>query len=336
VAPLIRHRWEHWRFSGENFSTQQAAAGRQYCYVAAEDFFRQATATIATNSYLELWRGHSVIKSESHRNGFLITLADGSSLIAGQVIDTRPAPATDEQQAKLWQIFYGYEIKTRHAVFDTNTVGLMEHLTGNATATQFFYILPFSATHALVELTHFARNRYAPAELIPALEHYLKQWGDYSILRREQAALPMGLSREISSSLKDYHYAGTSAGAIRPATGYAFIRIQQWATRAAKALIDGRQLPHANTSSLAVSAMDSIFLRVLHDQPALGAQFFQALAEQVPGSAMVRFLMDEAGIADYWHIIRALPALRFLMYSFGLNRLIYPAEIDTPSGSMKS
>jgi lycopene beta-cyclase len=329
IAPLIQSQWQSWRYSNEKFSQVHNANGRYYCYIGANHFYQTALEAINSNSFIELWNGKSVIDVNSHRHGFSIILDDKTALLAKKVIDTRPPVLTESRQAKLWQIFYGIEIQTDEPAFDVHVVGLMDELLVKANATQFQYTLPFSENHALIETTVFTPVLHTPDLLLPQLENSLRnRFGPkgYTVIRSEQACLPMGLGLLPTSQFADYSYGGTSAGAIRPATGYAFMRIQRWAYYCANQLSAGESFTSFNYSSLIAKAMDSIFLSVLHDNPALGVTFFQMLAERVDPAALVRFLSDEALISDYWQILKALPAMRFLAYSLGLNKLFYKQE----------
>lgn len=330
LEPIIHHSWQQWRFSGENFSHIHSSEGRRYCYIAAEDFYHQALSLIHPNQHIELRQGQTAVKIKHSQEGFLILLEEGSSLHANQVIDTRSTVYRDSHEAQMWQIFYGYEIETSHPIFDDRIVGLMENLTGKSTATQFLYVLPFSKTRALLELTQFSKTLFAPEKLATDLNHYLlDKLGNhhFKILRTESAALPMGLTSLTRSTLPHYHYAGITAGAIRPATGYAFIRIQQWAQNSANRLCHGKSLLPVKQSMPLVKAMDHVFLGILQDTPALGASLFQALAERVSGDSLVRFLMDEAKFKDCYQVIKALPKLRFLLYTLGLNDLFYSYQV---------
>jgi lycopene beta-cyclase len=329
LAPLIQSRWQSWRYSNEKFSQVHSSNGRNYCYIGANHFYQKAIEAINSNSFIELWQGKSVISVNPHRDGFSIILNDKSTLLAKKIIDTRPPVLTESWQAKLWQIFYGIEIQTKEPAFEVNVVGLMDELSVKANATQFQYILPFSENHALIETTVFTPVLHTPNLLLPQLENSLrKRFGaeGYTVIRSEKACLPMGLKYLPTTQFADYSYGGTSAGAIRPATGYAFMRIQRWANYCAYQLSAGKSITSFNYSSLITKGMDSIFLSVLHDNPTLGVTFFQMLAERVHPAALVRFLSDEAFIADYWQILKALPAMRFLAYSLGLNEWFYKKE----------
>jgi lycopene beta-cyclase len=329
LAPLIQYRWQSWRYSSEKFSKVHYAQGNDYCFISASHFYQDAIKAITSNHFIELSQGKSAIDVNPHPSGFLITLSDNKTIIANKIIDTRPPVYTESRQAKLWQIFYGIEIKTHEPAFDINTVGLMDDLCMKSNATQFQYTLPFSDCHALIETTIFTPVLQPPKLLHEQLKNSLrKRFGDqgFTILRSEQAFLPMGLQSLPSPKFSGYSYGGTSAGAIRPATGYAFMRIQRWAKHCANQLSAGKSSPTINYSTSIAKAMDSIFLSVLHDNPSLGVSFFQSLAERVDPAALVRFLSDEGRLLDYWQILKALPTMRFLSYCVGLNKLFYRKE----------
>lgn len=163
----------------------------------------------------------------------------------------------------------------------------------------------------------------APDLLAPRLQEWLSSRFSEStieIIRTEKAVLPMGLKiAHPSYATPQYTYGGQAAGAIRPATGYAFLRIQRWARDCANQIAEGKTIKAPRLSPWIVRAMDALFLAVLHDQPQRGALLFQALAQRVPPAVLVRFLSDEANIIDYLLVMRALPATLFLGYSLNMN-----------------
>ena len=329
LEPMIDNTWEQWRFSGVGFSKVHTSLGKYYCHISANSFYQHALSSVYNHKDIELKCGKKAIIIKNCGSGSTIQLDDGSCVYASRVIDTRPIIYQDASQAQVWQIFFGYEIETQQDFFDDATVGLMENLTPQPQATEFIYTLPFTKKRALIELTQFSSKLFNPMELVDPLNRYLAQHigkNKFRILRSEYACLPMGLKYELRSTSQHYHYAGISAGAIRPATGYAFIRIQQWAKICASKLSQReKSLPIIGSTPL-VKAMDKIFLRALHDKPSIGVELFQVLAERVSGQSLVRFLMDEAKAEDYFKVIMALPKFRFLLYSLNINHLLLPAR----------
>ena len=318
LAPLITHRWRQWQFSGEHFSVLQHDAGRPYCFIPSDGFYQRAERVIASNPCMQLRLGIKVVSVTAESCGYLLTLADGSRVFSSRVIDTRPHAYTSSAQSTLWQLVYGLEVRADRPVFDSSRVGLMHDLTATPTGTQFVYLLPFCAQQALVEWTVFSPLLTAPELMAPQLQAYLQARYpavSFTVQRTEQAVLPMGLKLTPAQSKNQcrYRYGGQVAGAIRPATGYAFLRIQRWAHACATELLRGH-MPRARAQSAWMArTMDALFLDILRRYPQRGAGLFQALAQQVPPAVLVRFLSDEACWLDYLQVIRALPAKLFLM-----------------------
>lgn len=331
---LILQRWPQWQFSSSEFNTVHQGGARHYCYIPSDRFYQQAIECIDNHSAIELRLGQQVVSVAPENKGYLITLADGTMIYSRQIIDTRPLTYSHSEQSQLWQIFYGAEIKTASPVFDVNRVGLMEDMLSTNEGTQFIYILPFSTNHALIERTLFTKELCSPTLLAPGLHEWLQlKYGKshFEITRTEQAVLPMGLK---TSQLKKqvsphFSYGGQVAGSIRPATGYAFLRIQRWARHCAKHLAQEKLLPRYSQSSRIVNIMDDIFLTVLQNEPQMGASLFQALAQKVPPAALVRFLSDEATLLDYIAVMRALPTKLFLKYSLNRGQWFNRAKVTS-------
>jgi lycopene beta-cyclase len=139
----------------------------------------------------------------------------------------------------------------------------------------------------------------------------------FAVLRSEQGVLPMGLAPAVTVSgaqdkRSSYVRAGLFAGAARPATGYAFQRIQRWAAHCAAQVANGRPpVVHAQDPWL-LARMDRLFLNVLQRQPHLAPQMFVDLFGFADSQSVIRFLSDEARPFDYAAIVMALPTRPFL------------------------
>ena len=102
------------------------------------------------------------------------------------------------------------------------------------------------------------------------------------------------------------------SGAVRPATGYAFQRIQRWAEACAASLQAGNgPCGHAPDPFL-TRFMDKLFLQVLRDHPKLGPDIFVNLFGKAEIAGVIRFLSDQATLFDRASIISALPIGVFL------------------------
>ena len=188
---------------------------------------------------------------------------------------------------------------------------------------RFTYILPFTASRALVEETRFCPT--ADAEILNlGLQMSLAKLtagAGFRVLRREQGRIPMATVQPRKNIDRIWH-AGTLGGAVRPSTGYAFARIQQWAGICAKRLCAGLA-PVAHPAEPAWrAAADSLFLRVIEARPTLAPTLFMAMARGVAPLTLVRFLSDQGRFRDFGRVVAALPKRPFLseLVSTGLAR----------------
>ena len=321
---LAKYQWSQFTIQSEDQKTLIDCSFAPYRMLSAEDFYAHAVNAIQNNTLLNLERGITLLKEPEFHSGQWYLETSLGQLKTKTIVDTRPLPIEQLQQTTLWQSFLGYEVETEESLFDPCTAQLMDFCKANDTNISFNYLLPLSDKKALIEFTVFAIRPYYQNELIDKLNdsciQYMKN-KNYKIIRTELGLIPMGLSSKDYSSRthkthSSYAYAGLSAGAARPATGYAFQRIQAWALQCAQAIKEtGIPTPHAEDSFL-LKKMDSIFLSVLKNHTNSGPQLFLQLFSNVNNKKLIRFLSDNANILDYLAVIKALPSAPFIQELF--------------------
>ncbi|MCY7319127.1 MAG: hypothetical protein LH617_10460, partial [Ramlibacter sp.] len=206
----------------------------------AQDFYATAQASIDRQPNITLRQGLSVVGEPSRNDGVWNIRTSAGDVTAGSIVDTRPPQLPRRDGATLWQSFYGQEIECSAAVFDALSLDLMNFLAPNARDVPFVYVLPVTATRALIEVTVFGAMPLAPRELGARLEAAVAQRvgnAAFTTLRSEHGILPMGLTESPRSAHKSCVKVGVMAGGARPSTGYAFQRIQRWAGECAQALV---------------------------------------------------------------------------------------------------
>ena len=312
LAGLVAKRWHRWKMSSARRVASQFST-RPYVAVPSNRFYEHAQRCIEHCSRVELHLGTQAQGFVDQGSSVSIE-TDRGSFRAEHVVDTRPPDARQLSNALLFQAFAGAEVISEWPVFDPATVDLMADLSVDADGLCFTYTLPYSPTHGLVEVTRFAPAPAVVGRLDNDLEIAIERLEvPVTIHRRERGLLPMGLPAT-SPALDTSRLvsAGTGAGACRPATGYAFVRIQRWADACAKRILrGGPPLAHPPDAAWA-RLMDDLFLRVLRERPELGPELFLALAERVPAERFIRFLSDEASLLDIASVIRALPPGPFM------------------------
>lgn len=324
ATPFARdagHQWRCLRISAAGNVVDFDCAETPYRMLGSDIYYEKTLRAIRTNSRMALHLGQRVPSEPEYVNGIWRLETALGRLSARSVVDTRPEPAAGASSALLWQSFYGHEIETASAVFDPTVADLMDFTAASGRQIEFTYLLPLSATRALVELTVFSPSPLARQDLQAALSRavMVRTGGaDHRIVRSEYGLIPMGLpipagARNIGPS---HVRAGLAAGAARPATGYAFQRLQRWSDDCARAVMAHGVPVRQPDDPFLVRHMDRIFLRVLRDAPELAAGLFVSLFSNVDSPRLIRFLSDQATLRDQLAVISALPSGPFLKRLF--------------------
>lgn len=303
----VRASWAHWDVCGPGGIVRRGSSRLQYQSVAAGPFYQRAQSMIADNPAATLLLGTSARAVHRSAHGWQID-TDAGVLSANHVVDTRPS----NRIATYGQFFLGWEIRTERAVFDPDRVQLMHFRKARGRGVDFVYTLPFAADRALIEVTTFAPETLAPDVFKDWLQSEIAglEPGNFEVLRQETGTLPMQVG------FADQHEAGVigmglSGGAARPATGYAFARIQAQADHVFAALQRGI-VPKPRLDGRATRFMDRVFLQVLQTMPERGPALFESLFRNAPPDRLERFLSGSTHAADRLSVMASLPALPFL------------------------
>ena len=310
----VHHRWPSWAFGQMNqpVATKQSP-GLSYQYLRASDFYQVCRQTIEASATVDLHLGQTVQMITPVAAGWEIT-TDKQVVQARHVIDTRGPDRERASKASLQQVFLGAEIELDvPAEIDIGLAELMTDMRLVNGEFCFTYVLPYSPTRLLVEVTFFARVVPDRAVLEAELESLLQRrgWGQAQVVRQEYAVLPMGLpsARVLPGQPPQ---AGTGGGALRASSGYGFLRIQRWAANCAQHYLAtgevvGHPKPHWWWRS-----MDQLFLDVIVSDPSLAPVIFERMLKRTEPARFVRFMSDQASVMDCVRIIAGLPKRPFL------------------------
>ena len=232
--------------------------------------------------------------------------------------DSRPPVVPD---GIMLQHFLGLEIRARTPVFTPDTATLMDFRVDQSRGMHFIYLLPFSATEALVESTLFTPQREDEQFYLDAIDGYLKGHiglDDYTVTHREAGVIPLGVMEQHDPDIAGI---GGNGGAIRPSSGYAFAFIQKQLDLAiADAGRHGLQfgVPHQTIDLW----MDAVLLRVLRHWPEQAPHLFLRMASALSGDEFARFLSGEADWSLRLKVVMAMPKWLFVkaaMQLFAVN-----------------
>ena len=323
-ATLARHSWQ--RFSVNNAASRALVdcSTTPYRLLTAADFYTKALAAIASHTALDLKTGISLTVEPSLIQGRWHLRTTDGSFSANAIVDTRPLPTQQLSDTTLWQSFLGCELEFQEPRFDPTSAQLMDFYPATEAFVGFNYVLPLSTTRALVEFTVFASKIYDQAELVSYLDAQVEKIAGgrpYQRLRDEYGLIPMGVGKpkgtvKLAEQHSSYVRVGLTAGAARPATGYAFQRIQRWAL-ACKQSLQKNGLPVGHQpDSFVIRQMDAIFLNVLRHHPKLGPELFMRLFSKVSSEKLIRFLSDQGRVSDYLAVILSLPPGPFIKSAY--------------------
>ena len=310
---LVSHSWGKWRFSTTSGAAIQSGdTTMRYQCVRSISFYEEAVGVVSKAQNVNIASGTTVTSIAPFHSGFRIETSAGP-VYARYVVDTRPPGHEAISQDGLWQVFTGVEVQTDRDAFEPGIVGLMDDMSTDQYGFRFTYTLPYSRRQALIEETRFTHARVSSAELQQRLGQTLASLpGNVETLRSESGRLPMAVHQTPFDMPAGLVNAGIGGGAIRPSTGYAFLRIQRWAGRCAYRISCGdAPIPHLRDPAWR-AAIDGLFLRVLHTQPELGPRLFMAMGKRLSAKTFVRFLSDQCSPTDFARVALVLPKTPFL------------------------
>jgi lycopene beta-cyclase len=312
---LERQRWQQWEVALSDQACVHSTPQYAYASLDADAFYQAARSAIGAAPHVQLRLGEGVSALTPNGTTMGVTCESGNTLQARWLFDARP-PA-HVKPSGLVQQFAGWEVHTQHDVFKPDTVRLMA-FEPHDQGVHFWYILPYSPRAALVESTWVS-----PASWQPDLQHELRQYADtlcgqgrYSIAYREQGVL--ALDGHVPASQPHVVALGRGGGALRPATGYAFLDILAHSRHLADSLREAIQRdavatwqPQPFTRPAVDSWMDAVFLDALSRDWRAAPQYFMRMFERVSADHVVAFLTGKASAMQRLTVMRALPVAPF-------------------------
>jgi len=297
--------WDRWRIG----DAVQHAATHPYLHLPADRFHDAALRRLRRARGVEVRLGVRVTAMTEHADGVRLRTSEGP-LDAARVVDCRGAahPAVREAlRTGLTQRFLGQVVRTDRPRFDPAEATLMAFHGDHPRELRFVYTLPLSEREALVEDTSFAWHETPAAARRRAIAATVGV--PFDVAFEERGVIPM--SPVAAQQTARVWTAGLPAGAARPSSGYAFVRIQRQTAALARALCDGRRTPPSHADARR-DALDAVFLRALAEDPPSFAEHLTTLAHGVEGDVLARFMNDASTAADELRVMAALPPGPFL------------------------
>lgn len=310
----ITHKWHRWQVSVKGLTYTSEYASTPYVRVDSGVYYKLAQEHLAQSDDIDLLLG-TTARTLQVNGSEVVVACDDFCVTSEYVYDTRPQEIPADS---LLQHFAGWEITTKNDTFNPEVVTLMDFQPTQNDDIHFFYVLPFSAKHALIETTHFSKNVLSEGTYQKEIEKYLIDSlgvSNWEILREERGVIPMpkkspALAQREFSNVIPF---GLHADTPRPSTGYCYPHAQTQASVNAAGLFAREPEPANTARTFFIRWLDQIFISFLEHHPDKAANVFLNLFQRVPDEGLIRFLGDGARPGDYLKVILAMPKTVFIV-----------------------
>ena len=309
----ITHKWHKWKICSQGKTYISKYSNIPYVRVNSRIYYKLAQKFLEKSNGIRLINGVSAKEVLPFTDKVKVK-CDDISINSKYVYDTRPKDIPDDT---LLQHFGGLEIKTTSDTFDTEVVTLMDFKITKGDDIHFFYILPFSTKHALVETTHFSKNHLSKDAYKIEIERYLRNslhLKNWQIVREEYGVIPMYKNPPTLKYRKFNNIIplGLHANTTRPSTGYCYPHAQKQALDYSKSLSIGNPTLKKVDRNVFVRWLDMIFISFLENHPQKADAMFMNLFRKTSSEALINFLSDDAKFCDYMNVIMAMPKKTFI------------------------
>ncbi|NJB87548.1 lycopene beta-cyclase [Lewinella marina] len=313
---IVAHRWE--RVTLANSTGHCTCDLRPYAYklIRSTDFYAKVNPVVDAIEGLTYLPARISSVEKTPTGARLI--ADGKEYKADRVYSSLPHPLDyrEVRQPYLDQHFRGWFVETTEPTFDPDRPTFMDFRTPQAGETRFFYVLPFSKTHALVEVAIFG-NHHLTTEAYDALlrdyigEHWTRS--DYRITHSESGNIPM-TTYPFPRRDGNLIYIGLGGGAARPSTGYTFYGLQRQLARMAAAYPEPATVAPWPARHL---LYDATLLRILERSAVAGEEVFVDLFRRNPPARVLAFLNGESSLWEELRLMSTVPLAPFARHFLG-------------------
>ena len=243
---------------------------------------------------------------QTHRNGQYFGEKVFNSIPIGEKKFVNPI---------LYQTFVGWKIKCDNFSFEKNAATLMHFPDTKTKESEFFYILPFNDSEALIEFTLYTKSKLSMEILEGKLAGYLKNnlgIERFEILFKESGSIPMTTQKLEQKIVPNIISLGTLAGCTKPSTGYTFYNIQKHSQQIlAELIVDKTEKKYGWSRKKRFSFYDNILLNIAVKWPSELPGIFKEMFEKNSAQTVLKFLNEES---SFWDEFRMLGRLKYWIF----------------------
>ena len=225
-------------------------------------------------------------------------------------------PEIQSNEKYFLQHFKGWFIESTEAIFDKNSIHLMDFRPSQEHGCTFMYVLPLSPKKALVEYTLFTKTILNKSQYTDALNDFIRnelKINQFRVYHDEYGVIPM-TDHQFSRYNGRIINIGSAGGDTRASTGYTFQNTQKTISEIIKHYKKNtlEALP-----SLGINKkhriLDSTILKVLDKNAYAPHQLFTDLFAKTPSHKIFRFLDGESSWKDDLSVMKSLKAKYFIL-----------------------
>ena len=224
-------------------------------------------------------------------------------------------PKINEQNSLL-QHFKGWVIKTEKPVFNPEIGRLMDFRVSQENGATFMYVLPTSATEALVEYTLFSPRVLEREVYTSELKKYIKEElgiDNYTLIHQESGVIPMSLEKFEQNPKLNVINIGTSGGYTKGSSGYTFQFIQKNIIEIINNLVEGNNIiQQTSFKNKYYQWTDRTLIDVLLSNKLTGKDVFTKMFQKVPAEKILAFLGNESSFIEDLKVFTSFPVKPFL------------------------
>lgn len=304
---IVHKKWEQLLFKSDHFSAKLEVDDYQYKMIKGIDFYNDCFNEISLHSNVQIIYD-DIISFSSKQIMLANTIVEcGNAIVFNSTYKQLPQ---QKNKHYLLQHFKGRVIETAQPFFDVETATLMDFRVHQQYGTAFVYIMPFSATSALIEYTLFSAKLLPDQQYDIELNDYILnvlQLKQHTIIREEFGVIPM-TNAVFPSVEQGVFNIGTAGGQTKASSGYTFQFIQKQSAHIVAQLLQNKQ-PITLTSFFEkrFKLYDSTLLSILSNQQLGGADFFSELYQHNTAATIFKFLDNETSLKEEIKIMSTVP-----------------------------
>jgi lycopene beta-cyclase len=311
---VVYRKWSKVSFLSPGYSSSMDISPYEYKMVRGIDFYDYCFNEIRKHDNIEIVFGN--INSWSFEKEAVVFTIDNKEYRLGDAEIFSSLYQSDEGNKKtirLLQHFKGWLIETKKPSFNPDEAVLMDFRVDQNKGTTFSYVLPLTATTALVEYTLFTKELLPLEEYDKELKNYIRSYlgtDDYAVKEMEFGVIPMTNER--------FRFAGhgwqigAAGGQTKASSGYTFQFIQKQSQQIVDYLIGGKSLNSLPDTPKRFRFYDNTLLHILYHNKYPGDKIFTQLFKKNKPQQVLRFMDNESSFKEELKIISSLPTWPFL------------------------